>query len=51
MEMCNDLLKNMEKAKIKAEFYFLFSAQGFSEEIKRLAEDDKRFVLVDMNEL
>lgn len=51
LEMCEALFANMEKAKIKAEFYFLFSARGFASEVRQMAEQDKRFVLVDMNEL
>ena len=45
------LLKSMKQAKIDAKYFFLFSAKGFSEEIKKLAEEDTRYILVDMNEL
>ena len=45
------LLKSMKQAKIDAEYFFLFSAKGFSEEIQKLAEEDSRYILVDMNEL
>lgn len=51
MEMCGSLFANMKKAKISAEYYFLFSAQGFAEDVAAMAEQDKRFILVDMNEL
>lgn len=51
MEMCESLFSNMKKAKISAEYYFLFSAQGFAEDVTAMAEQDKRFILVDMNEL
>ena len=34
-----------------AKYFFLFSAKGFSEEIRQLAEEDTRYILVDMNEL
>lgn len=51
MEMCETLFSNMKKAKISAEYYFLFSAKGFAEEVAAMAEQDKRFILVDMNEL
>lgn len=51
MQMCEQLFFNMEKAKISAEYYFLFSAKGFAEDVVAMAEEDKRFVLVDMNEL
>lgn len=51
MEMCEDLFANMKKAKIGAEYYFLFSAKGFAPKVAAMAEEDKRFILVDMNEL
>lgn len=51
MEMCEELFANMKKAKIAAEYYFLFSAKGFDAGVRELAEKDKRFILVDMNEL
>lgn len=51
MEMCEELFENMKRAKISAEYYFLFSAKGFALEVTELAEEDKRFILVDMNEL
>ena len=51
MEMCEALFSNMKKAKISAEYYFLFSAQGFAKDVAAMAEQDKRFSLVDMNEL
>ncbi len=51
MEMCEALFTNMKKAKITAEYYFLFSARGFDAAVTELAEKDKRFTLVDMNEL
>lgn len=51
MQMCEKLFANMEKAKISAEYYFLFSARGFAGDVVAMAEKDKRFILVDMNEL
>ena len=51
MEMKEELLKSMKQAKIDAKYFFLFSAKGFSEEIRQLAEEDTRYILVDMNEL
>lgn len=51
MEMCQELFSNMKKAKIKAEYYFLFSAKGFAADVAAMAESDKSFILVDMNEL
>lgn len=49
--MCEELFANMKKAKISAEYYFLFSAQGFEPALVERAEKDKHFILVDMNEL
>lgn len=49
--MCEALFANMKKAKITAEYYFLFSANGFEPALLEMAEKDKRFILVDMNEL
>lgn len=49
--MCEKLFASMEKAKIKSEYYFLFSARGFEPALVEMAENDKRFILVDMNEL
>lgn len=51
MDMCEELFANMKKAKISAKYYFLFSAQGFSEEVVKKAEEDPSFLLIDMNEL
>ena len=45
------IVKEYEAAKIDAKYFFLFSAKGFSEEIRQLAEEDTRYILVDMNEL
>ena len=49
--MCEQLFANMKKARIKADYYYLFSAKAFSEELMEKAKEDKRFVLVDMKEL
>ena len=51
MEMCEELFENMKKAKINANYYFLFSASTFEQAVVEMAEQDKRFVLIDMNEL
>ncbi|MGN0142061.1 MAG: ATP-binding protein [Roseburia sp.] len=51
MGMCEELFANMKRAKITAEYYFLFSARGFSAEVKTMAEQDSHVILVDMNEL
>ena len=51
MEMCEELFANMKKAKISANYYFLFSASTFEQAVVEMAEQDKRFVLIDMSEL
>lgn len=51
LSMCEALSENMKKAKINAKYYFLFSAKGFEPALLKLAEEDQRFLLVDMNEL
>lgn len=51
VDMCEDLLSTMEKAKIMAEYYFLFSAKGFEVNLKKLSQKNRRIILVDMNEL
>lgn len=51
MEMCQKLFESLEQAKIKPRFIFLFSATTFAEEVQEMAKRDKRFILVDMNEL
>ena len=51
LEMCETLSANMQKAKIKAKYYFLFSARGFSAELVKKAKEDKSILLIDMNEL
>lgn len=51
MEMCEELFANMKLARISAEYYFLFSAKAFAPDVVAMAEADKRFLLVDMNEL
>lgn len=51
MEMCEALFSNMKKARIGAEYYFLFSAKSFAPEVTAMAEKNRRFLLVDMNEL
>lgn len=51
MKMCEELFASMKRAKIRAEYYFLFSARGFEPALVQMAEQDKRFILVDMNEL
>lgn len=49
--MCKELFESMVKAKITSNHIYLFSAKSFSEDVKELAKIDKRFELIDMNEL
>lgn len=51
LAMCRKLEENMKLAHISAEYYFLFSAKDFAPEVRELAENNKRYILVDMNEL
>lgn len=51
VERYHDLADSMKKAKIKAKYYYLFSAKNFDSPLKKLAEEDDRIVLVDMNRL
>lgn len=46
-----ELEETMKKAKIKAKYYYFFSAEGFDARLKALAEQEERFVLIDMKEL
>lgn len=51
LTMCKDLFDSMTKAKITSNHIYLFSAKAFSADVIELARIDKRFELVDMNEL
>ena len=51
MEDCRALEANMKKARISAQYFYLFSATGFEEALKNAAEQDSRYVLIDMKEL
>ncbi len=46
-----ELEHTMEKAKVKAKYYYLFAATGFDEKLHELAKSDSRYVLIDMKEL
>lgn len=47
----DELLENMKRARISADYLYLFSAQGFSPELVQLSQEDGRFLLIDMKEL
>ena len=51
MEMCRGLFDSMKKAKINSEHIYLFSARAFDAEVIEMAKSDRRFELIDMNEL
>lgn len=51
IEMCRELFAAMKQAKITSEHIYLFSAKSFDSELVELAKADRRFELIDMNEL
>ncbi|MCD7709129.1 MAG: ATP-binding protein, partial [Clostridiales bacterium] len=51
MQMCEEMAELMDKAKIKSDHYYLFSATAFEPELEAYVKKDKRFRLIDMNEL
>ena len=50
-EMCQELFASMEQAKVTASYYYLFSAKGFDEKLKKMVAADSRIKLVDMNQM
>lgn len=46
-----ELNETLKKAKIKAKYYYFFSAEGFDASLLELAEKDDRYILIDMKEL
>ncbi len=51
MADCQELEVNMKKARITAEYLYLFSATDFEPELQKAAEADTRLVLINMREL
>ncbi len=51
MEMCTELFDSMKKARISSNHIYLFSAKAFDAKVIEMAEKDRRFELIDMNEL
>lgn len=51
MDMCKELFDSMKKAKISSEHIYLFSAKAFDVDVIEMAKKDRRFELIDMNEL
>lgn len=50
-EMCQQLFQSMEQARITANYYYLFTAKSFDEQLLRVVDQDSRIVLVDMNRM
>ncbi len=50
-EMCEKLFETMQKARLKSDHYYLFSAKAFDRKLIERAKEDKRLVLVDMTQL
>ena len=50
-EMFETLKNNIQYAKIKTEFYYLFSAKKFEPKLIQASKEDSSIVLVDMNRL
>ncbi len=48
-EMCQQLFESMEQAKVSANFYYLFTAKGFDEDLIKMVSKEERILLVDMN--
>lgn len=48
---CEVLFQTMEQAKVEADYYYLFSARGFDERLKKEAAEEPRIVLVDLEKL
>lgn len=51
VDMVQEMFLAMKQAKIQAEHYYLFSAKAFAPALVALAKEDRRFELIDMNEL
>ena len=51
MDMCKELFASMKKARISSSHIYLFSAKAFDADVIEMAKKDRRFELIDMNEL
>ncbi|SFG74182.1 hypothetical protein SAMN04487761_1455 [Lachnospiraceae bacterium C7] len=51
LDMYEELLNTMEKAKLESDYLYFFSAKSFSKQLIELSEKDDRIELIDMNEL
>ena len=51
MAMCEEMATAMDKAKLNAEHYYLFSATDFEPALKQYVQRDSSFILIDMKEL
>lgn len=50
-KMVDDMIETMKLAKVSSEHFYLFSAKAFEIAVQERAKEDKRFELIDMNEL
>lgn len=50
-EAYEELEETMKMAKIKAKYYYFFSAEGFDDKLRALAQKDEKYVFIDMKEL
>ncbi len=50
-QMCEKLFDTMKKAKLKSDYFYLFSARDFDQELLDKSKEDKRLILVDMTQL
>ena len=50
-EMCQQLFRSMEQARVAANYYYLFTAKAFDEKLVRMVSQDSRILLVDMNKI
>lgn len=46
-----ELKDNVRKANLNAIYYFMFSRAGFADDLKKIANDDKNIILVDIKDL
>ncbi|MCI8482930.1 MAG: ATP-binding protein [Lachnospiraceae bacterium] len=50
-EMCQQLFESMDQAKLTANYYYLFTAKSFDEQLLQVVAEDDRILLVDMNRM
>lgn len=50
-EVLEKIGQNLEEAKLSVEYVYLFSRSGFSEDLKKISENNDNLILVDINDL